>query len=136
MEEVLLLGSLDAGKMEFKPELLDLRAFVRRLVEEVLSATSRRCPIELFLVERPIEIQADARLLRHIFTNLLTNAVKYSYAGGPCGSKSRVAGQKLIASSATGASAFRKLTESSSSAPSIVGKTWLIAPAQVSAWWS
>jgi len=81
MEEVLLLGSLDAGKMEFKPELLDLRAFVRRLVEEVLSATSRRCPIELFLVERPIEIQADARLLRHIFTNLLTNAVKYSYAG-------------------------------------------------------
>ena len=41
MEEVLLIGSLDAGKMEFKPALLDLRTFVRRLVDEVLSATDR-----------------------------------------------------------------------------------------------
>ena len=33
MEEVLLMGSFDAGKMEFKPALLDLRTFVRRLVD-------------------------------------------------------------------------------------------------------
>jgi signal transduction histidine kinase len=50
-------------------------------VDEVLSATNRRCPIELLLGEMPAEIQADERLLRHIFTNLLTNAVKYSDAG-------------------------------------------------------
>jgi len=81
MEEVLLIGSFDAGKMEFKPAALDLRAFARRLVEEVLSATSRRCPIELSLPEMLAEIQADERLLRHIFTNVLTNAVKYSDAG-------------------------------------------------------
>jgi PAS domain S-box-containing protein len=81
MEEVLLIGSFDAGKMEFKPAALDLRAFARRLVEEVLSATSRRCPIELSLPEMLAEIQADERLLRHIFTNLLTNAIKYSEVG-------------------------------------------------------
>ena len=78
MEEVLLIGSFDAGKMEFKPAALDLGAFARRLVEEVLSATNRRCPIQLSLSEMPVEIQADERLLRHIFTNLLTNAIKYS----------------------------------------------------------
>jgi PAS domain S-box-containing protein len=81
MEEVLLFGSLDAGKMEFRPAPLELQNFVRRLVDEVLSATNRRCPIELTLTETPVEMQADARLLQHIFTNLLTNAVKYSYAG-------------------------------------------------------
>jgi signal transduction histidine kinase len=67
--------------MEFKATSLELRAFVRRLVDEVLSATGRRCPIKLLLREIPDPIQADERLLRHIFTNLLTNAVKYSDAG-------------------------------------------------------
>ena len=81
MEEALLIGSLDAGKMEFMAEALDLRTFARRLVDEVLSATDRRCPIELSLKKIPAEIQADERLLRHVFTNLLTNAVKYSDAG-------------------------------------------------------
>jgi PAS domain S-box-containing protein len=81
MEETLLIGSFDAGKMEFKPVSLELGTFVRRLVDEVLSATDRRCPIEFLLAEMPTMVQADERLLRHIFTNVLTNAVKYSDAG-------------------------------------------------------
>jgi signal transduction histidine kinase len=81
MEEVLLLGSLDMGKMQFKPAPLELRPFTERLIGEVLSATNRRCPIKLSLSEMPCEIQADERLLRHIFTNLLTNAIKYSDVG-------------------------------------------------------
>jgi len=67
--------------LEFKPVSLELGAFVRRLVDEVLSATDRRCPIEFLLAQMPAKVQADERLLRHIFTNVLTNAVKYSDAG-------------------------------------------------------
>jgi PAS domain S-box-containing protein len=78
MEEVLVLGHLDAGKMAFEPAALDLAAFCRRLVDEVLSATNRVCPISLTLGPLPPEAAADARLLRHILTNLLANAVKYS----------------------------------------------------------
>ena len=81
MEEVLLVGSIEAGKMEFKPAALDLRAFARRLVEEVLSTTQGRCPIELSFSEMPAEVLVDQRLLRHVFTNLLTNAIKYSQVG-------------------------------------------------------
>jgi PAS domain S-box-containing protein len=81
MEEVLFLGSFDAGKLQFKPAPLEFRAFVERLVDEVLPATDRRCPIKLSLSELPSAIQADERLLRHIFTNLLTNAIKYSAVG-------------------------------------------------------
>jgi PAS domain S-box-containing protein len=80
MEEVLLLGSLDAAKMELRPKSLELQTFARKLVDEVLWAANRRCSIELSFAEIPAEIQADERLLQHIFTNLLTNAIKYSDA--------------------------------------------------------
>lgn len=81
MEEVLVLSRLDAGKLDFQPATLDLNACFRRMVDEVLSATSRRCPIELTLTGIPAEARADERLLGHIVTNLLSNAVKYSEAG-------------------------------------------------------
>jgi PAS domain S-box-containing protein len=81
MEEVLVLSRLDAGKLSFRPAPLDLNTFFRLIVDEVLSATNRRCSIELSIVSIPSEAQADEQLLGHIFTNLLSNAVKYSEAG-------------------------------------------------------
>ena len=81
MEEILVLSRLEAGRLEFRPAPLDLNVFCRRIVDEALSATSRRCSIELSLNSIPHEAQADERLLGHIFGNLLSNAMKYSEAG-------------------------------------------------------
>jgi PAS domain S-box-containing protein len=81
MEEVLLLAKVEAGKMEYKPVALDLAGFCRRVKDEVESATERRCPIVLREPELGEEALGDESLLRHIFTNLLANAVKYSRAG-------------------------------------------------------
>lgn len=81
MEEVLLLGMVEAGKLDFKPTALDFPAFCRRLVDELQSATNHKCPIQ---IATPAEVGmalADERLLQHVFTNLLSNAVKYSPAG-------------------------------------------------------
>src|SRR5260221_5988275 len=72
MEEALLIGSFDAGKMEFKAVSLDLGTFVRKLVDEVLSATDRRCPIELSPAEIPAELRAAERFLRRRLTHLPT----------------------------------------------------------------
>jgi len=83
MEEALLLGRFEAGKMDFKPAPLDLRLFSQRLVDEVHSATDRQCPVQFSAGACPGLAHADDRLLRHIFTNLLTNAVKYSQPGAP-----------------------------------------------------
>jgi len=82
MEQVLFIGSLEEGKMEFKPATLEVRSFVRKIVDDVLSATCRRCPVKLSFAHAPNKIHADGRLLTLIFTNLLINAVKYSHAGG------------------------------------------------------
>jgi len=82
VENVLLLGRAEAGKLEFKPAPLDLAALCERLANQVSSATAGRCPIHF----RPGTLAAargDEGLLRHILTNLLSNAVKYSAAGAP-----------------------------------------------------
>jgi len=78
MEEVLVLGRLDAGRMQFQPAPLDLAALCRRLVDEVMSTMDGSCTIEFFTADLPEQGMADERLLRHILLNLLTNAVKYS----------------------------------------------------------
>jgi PAS domain S-box-containing protein len=82
MEGVLVLSRMEAGKLAFEPALVDLNGFCRRIVDEVLSGTSSRCPIELSLNSVLPTAKADEQLLGHIFTNLLSNAVKYSEPGG------------------------------------------------------
>ena len=82
MEDVLLLGRVEAGKLEFKPVALDLAGICERVTHQVHSATSGRCPIH-FQAQALPAARGDEGLLRHILTNLLTNAVKYSKEGAP-----------------------------------------------------
>jgi PAS domain S-box-containing protein len=81
MEEILVLSRLDAGRLDFRPSDLDLNIFCRRLVDEVHSATNRQCAIKLSLDRALPQARGDERLLEHILTNLLINAVKYSQLG-------------------------------------------------------
>ena len=82
LEDVLLFSKAEAGRMEFNPVDLDLNSFCTQLVDELLSATNRRCPIAL-TVNVTDKARGDEGLLRHIFSNLITNAVKYSPPGTP-----------------------------------------------------
>ncbi len=81
MEEVLLLGRMEAGKMQFVPAPLDLPGFARRVTDGVLAATGHKCTVILQVAELPPGAAGDAQLLHHIFSNLLLNAVKYSPDG-------------------------------------------------------
>jgi PAS domain S-box-containing protein len=98
MEEVLLLGQFEAGKMDCRPTALDLGSFFRRLVDEMLSATDRRCPMTLLTDPFSGLAQADERLLRHIFTNLISNAVKYSEPDAPVCIQIRLEGNDAVCS--------------------------------------
>jgi signal transduction histidine kinase len=82
MENVLFLGRAEAGKMEFKPQPLDLGSFCENVANQVGSSTDNRCPIQLRTGCLPLA-SGDEDLLRHIFSNLLTNAVKYSRDSTP-----------------------------------------------------
>ncbi len=81
MEEVLVLGRLETNRMTFKPEPIEFGVLCKRICDEIESATANRCPILLSLDGAGDSGFGDESLLRHILTNLLTNAVKYSSAG-------------------------------------------------------
>lgn len=83
MDRVLLLGRADAQMLEFDPQMVDLPALCRQLVDEARAQDSAgRCEV---LVEWGAGVGPglyDEKLLRHIFGNLLSNAIKYSPQGG------------------------------------------------------
>jgi PAS domain S-box-containing protein len=81
VEDVLMFSRAEAGRLEFKPAPLELNRFCTQLADELASAMNRRCPIQLTLPAPPAQVRVDEALLRHILTNLLTNAVKYSTPG-------------------------------------------------------
>jgi signal transduction histidine kinase len=83
MEQVLVLGRVDAGKLAYKAAPLDLDMLARKLTDESHSATNRKCLIAWTAENDLSGATADEALLRHIFSNLLSNAVKYSHAGTP-----------------------------------------------------
>ncbi|WP_009630746.1 PAS domain S-box protein [Synechocystis sp. PCC 7509] len=82
LDDVLLIGKAEAGKLEFQPRLLDIIQLSRDLVEEVQVTTQTHtinfCPQTQW--DR-LDGLIDEKLFRHIITNLLTNAVKYSPQG-------------------------------------------------------
>lgn len=83
MEEVLLFGRVEEGRVACEPRPLKAGPFFGVIVDEMKSATNHRCPIRLTLGAVPEEVALDERLLRPILSNLLSNAVKYSPAGNP-----------------------------------------------------
>jgi signal transduction histidine kinase len=84
LEDVLLVGRAEAGRLAFNPQPLDLVPFCRELVEEFQLGPAAGHELGLDLVGlESLPAILDEQLLRHILSNLLSNAVKYSPAGSP-----------------------------------------------------
>ena len=85
VDDVLIIGRVGVGKLQYAPAPLELEKFCRSLIEEIKFSRETQHQIN-FVVEigdtkKPPQIQMDSNLLRHILTNLLENAIKYSPEG-------------------------------------------------------
>jgi len=89
LNDVLLLGKAEAGKLECNPALLDVVQFCCDLIEES-QITTESHTINFVSQTNCIHVNQDNcnkaylddKLLRHILSNLLSNAIKYSPQGG------------------------------------------------------
>ena len=82
LNDALLIGQADAGKLACNPQTLDLVAFCQEVIEEI-EITTGYSAIALQIQGDYKSVEIDPKLLRHILSNLLSNAVKYSLQGSP-----------------------------------------------------
>jgi PAS domain S-box-containing protein len=82
LNDILIIGRVEAGKLDFKPLSLDLAELCGNLLEELQLIIDSKHKLTFASQDEYIPACMDEKLLRHILTNLLSNAIKYSPKGG------------------------------------------------------
>jgi PAS domain S-box-containing protein len=80
LEDVLTIGKSGATNTRLKANLktVDLNEFFLRIIDEVQTNTLHTHQIQFDFQDTRPSIESDENLLRNIFVNLLTNAIKFS----------------------------------------------------------
>jgi signal transduction histidine kinase len=79
VRQLLELAKADAGEMKPQKEMVDLRALVADVVEELPGSTD----IHVDLAETPIRVSVDPAQIARALVNLIENARRYSPDGSP-----------------------------------------------------
>jgi PAS domain S-box-containing protein len=80
IDDVLQFSRIETGHYQFKPEIIDLAALAREIVDEFSSHPDATHTLQFTGVQEPLALPADRNLLRQVIANLISNAVKYSPA--------------------------------------------------------
>jgi signal transduction histidine kinase len=81
LNDVLLLGKVEAGKLECQPSPMNLNKFCSDLIEELQLGDGKKHTITFVKKGEWTTAYMDEKLLRQILSNLLSNAIKYSPVG-------------------------------------------------------
>lgn len=82
LEEVLIIGKDESGRLEFNPSVINIEQFCKELTDEIQTTARDRHTIILHQQGTDVHLLLDEKLLRVALTNLLTNAIKYSPNSG------------------------------------------------------
>lgn len=83
INEVLDMSKIEAGRIELDESEVDVRNLIESVTRMMASrAFGNNISIHTQIEDRLPNLVADQRLLRQVFINLVTNALKFSHAGG------------------------------------------------------
>jgi PAS domain S-box-containing protein len=83
VDDLLDISRITRGKIELRPEPVELAEVVRRAVESCrLPIEDRRHRLSLAFPPEPLWVEADPARLEQVLSNLLNNAAKYTPPGG------------------------------------------------------
>jgi signal transduction histidine kinase len=96
LTEVLLIGRADSGRLYCQFDPVDLLDYCQKLVESFIVKPEHQSAI-IFQIEGSLERGLwDVNLIKHILTNLLGNAIKYSPQGNPVEFKIIVESEQVV----------------------------------------
>ncbi len=99
IDNLLDLAKIESGKVELSKIPLDVPAIVADVLSEFQETIEeRQLSVGVEIEEGAEKIVADANMFRHILVNLISNAVKFSSAGGKIEIASRVRGASVVVS--------------------------------------
>ncbi len=78
LNDLLVLGKIDANKTVVKWEVIDLKETILEIIDNLFITSKIPCKVKLALKGQAFKISLDIKLLEHILINLLNNAFKYS----------------------------------------------------------
>ena len=81
LNDFLSLGKLEEGKISAVKEQLSVEEYFKEVEEEIVSTLKPGQKLQIDCRQAPRHMYSDARILRHILFNLISNASKYSDAG-------------------------------------------------------
>ncbi len=82
LENLLLWARSQTGKLSFNPETVNLKILVEECISLVSAQASKKnITIDAAILE-DVFIQVDVNMMRTVFRNLLTNALKFSHPDG------------------------------------------------------
>lgn len=97
INDILDLSKVEAGRMELKTEPVDVKELVRSCLPLVAPLAERRgVQVTVDLGHHDLTIDADRLRLRQIVLNILTNAVKFTLAGGSVVATAEMQGDELV----------------------------------------
>jgi signal transduction histidine kinase len=77
LDDLLLYERVQSDEFEIKAASFDLKPYLEQLIEEVKDSKNSDANVLLMIPEEGVFMDSDKDLLRHIFTNLLGNSIKY-----------------------------------------------------------
>jgi two-component system CheB/CheR fusion protein len=83
VDDLLDISRLSQGKITMQKEKVDVGSVLKRGIEQMdHQLSSREQEIKIEIPKKPVYVEADPLRLEQIFTNLLTNASKFTADGG------------------------------------------------------
>lgn len=78
LNDFLSLSKLEEGKISIQPEYFDMINFSKSLIQEIETNKKEGQVIKITNDYPSIEVNLDPKMIRHILSNLISNAIKYS----------------------------------------------------------